>query len=106
MITQARRRFAEERPGVGGLHRRVRVLARARSLERIAAGPDLALQIAGLAADAVEVFEAVEVRLEFFVRDTPILARAIGSELVLAIAHERAAPRLEVPRQKAPSHAV
>src|SRR5207302_5372010 len=95
-------RLLEQRAGVRALERRVRVLARARTLERVAAGDDLAVEIAGLAADAVEILEAVVVALELVVGDAPVLAGAVFRKLALAVARERAAARLEVPGQEAP----
>src|SRR5207302_6728180 len=103
---QLARRLAVDRAHVRGLHRRIRVLARAWTLEGIAAGLDLALQVAGLAADAVEILEAVEMWLELFVDHAPVLAGAVLGELARTVARERAAPRFKVPGQEAPSDAV
>src|SRR5207247_2377560 len=106
VVTQLARRLAVKRAHVRGLHRRIRVLARARALEGIAAGPDLALHVAGLAADAVEILEAVEMGLELVVGHAPVLAGTVLGQLLLAVAGERAAARLEVPGQEAPGDAV
>src|SRR5207247_5368398 len=106
VVTQLARRLAVKRAHVRGLHRRIRVLARARTLEGIAAGLDLALHVAGLAADAVEILEAVEMGLELVVGHAPVLAGAVLGELARAVARERAAPRFKVPGQEAPGDAV
>src|SRR5205814_1213214 len=94
--------LGEERARVRGLERRIRVLLRARSLEGIAARDDLAVQVARLARDAVEILEAVEVRLEFGVADAPVLHRAFLGHLLRAVARERLRSCLEVPGQEAP----
>ena len=91
---------------MGGLHRRIRIIAGAWAFEGIAARLDLPLQIAGLAADAVEIFEAIEVRLELVIGDAPVLTGAVLGELARPVAREGAAPRLEIPRQEAPGDAV
>src|SRR5713101_9806888 len=101
LVAERLRCFGEQRAGVGCLHRRVRVLACARALERIAAGDDLALDVARLAGDAVEVFESVEMRFQLIVGDAPVLQGAVLCDLVLSIAREGAALRLEIPRQEA-----
>src|SRR5258706_8902190 len=48
LVAELFRRLLEERARVRGLERRVRVLARARPLERVAARNDLALEVARL----------------------------------------------------------
>src|SRR5262249_4515390 len=57
------RRLREQRPRERRLHRRVRVLARARALEGVAPGLPDADEVAGLAAHAVDALEAVVERL-------------------------------------------
>ena len=52
-------RLAEQCRPVDHVERRIGIVARPRALERIAAGLDLALEIAGLAADAAEILELV-----------------------------------------------
>src|SRR5207253_9697143 len=106
LVAHLLRRLLEERAGVRHLERRIRIVARALAFERIAAGNDLALEVARLAADAVEMFEAIEVRLDLVVGDAPVLAGAIGRHLLLAVARERAAAGLEIPGQEAPGEAA
>ncbi len=52
------------------------------------------------------MFEAIEVRLELRVADAPVLAGAVRCQVFFAIARERAAAGLEVPRQEAPGEAA
>ena len=68
------------------LERRQRIAALARPLERIAAGLDRAAEVAGLAGDAAQVFEAVVVGLELVVGDAPVLDRHVGGNEALAVA--------------------
>src|SRR4051794_19005455 len=66
--------------------RRQRVVAGARRLERIAAGLDLAADIAGLAGDRRGIFELVVIGLELGVADAPVLDRHIVGDEFLAVA--------------------
>src|SRR5207248_8518114 len=102
LVAELLRRLLEERAGVCRLERRIGILARAWAFVRITAGDYLALDVARLAAHAVEVFEAVEVRLELVVGHPPVLARALRGPVIASVAGERAAARLEVPGQEAP----
>ena len=77
VIAEAFGALAKDGAEIGLLHRRVGIFARARRLERIAAGLDLSLDVAGLAADTAEIFEAVVIRLELVVGDAPILDRQL-----------------------------
>src|SRR5437773_2840800 len=106
VVAERRRGLLEERARVAGLHRGVRVLVAARSLERVPAGLGLAAQIARLPGDAARALEAVVVGLELVIGDAPILRRAVGRKRARAVASERATPRLEVPRQEAERLAV
>ncbi len=99
---ERRRGLGEERRGVRHLHRRVGILPRARALERVAAGDDLAFQVSRLAAHAVEALELVEVRLELLVGHAPVLAGPVLGHVALAVARDRLAARLEVPGREAP----
>jgi hypothetical protein len=71
------RRRREQRRGVGHLHRRIGILARTPAFERIAAVHDPAIEIARLAADAAQIFELVEMRLELVVTHAPVLDRHV-----------------------------
>src|SRR6202022_1161267 len=89
MVAEALRALAEDRAEIGLLERWVGVFARSRRLERVAAGLDLALDVAGFAADATEIFEAVVVRLKIVIGDAPVLDRQLrsaGVEKFLAVA--------------------
>src|SRR5207245_10588514 len=77
LVAELLRRLLEERAGEGSLERRIRIFARARALEWIAAGNDLALDVARLAADAVQVLETDEVPLQLVVGEARRLARAV-----------------------------
>ena len=61
MVPELGRRLGEQRRRVGLAIGGVGIFARARPLERIAAGLDLALQVAGLAAGAAQLVELVVV---------------------------------------------
>src|SRR3546814_1122919 len=78
---------------VGHVHRRIGIIAAARALERVAAGLRLAAEIAGLAADAAEIFETVVIGFELVVAHPPVLHRHVGRQdavalLVVAAGHE------------------
>src|SRR5262249_57495785 len=80
-------RWVGEQGGVVRLlHRRGRIFARTRALERISARLDLALEVARLAARPAQIFEAVVMRLELLVGCAPILDGQLGIDKVLAIA--------------------
>src|SRR5580692_4533437 len=66
--------------------RRQRIVAGARRLERIAAGLDLAAEIAGLAGDRRGIFELVVIGLELGVADAPVLDRHVVGQEFLAVA--------------------
>src|SRR5262249_17784836 len=86
MISETFRPFPEQRAVVRLLHRRGRIFARTRALERISARLDLALEVARLAARPAQIFEAVVMRLELLVGCAPILDGQLGIDKVLAIA--------------------
>src|SRR5215471_12131618 len=96
----------EDQSRLGHDERLVRIFVLARSLERIAAVHDLAAQIAGLPRCAAEFFEAIEMRLKLFVRDSPILNRQIGGNCVLSVAFGEMAAQSEFGRKRPPSDAV
>src|SRR5689334_1880640 len=58
-VAQRGHRLGEQGTLIGALRRRVWILARARPFVRIAARLDLALDVAGLAADAEDFLELV-----------------------------------------------
>src|SRR3954463_14531322 len=66
-------RLAKKRRAERLLLRRGRVLPRARLFEDVAAGNLLSLEVARLARNTQQIFEAVVVRLEVGVRHAPIL---------------------------------
>src|SRR5262249_9136309 len=78
------RTLAEQSAVVRLLHRWRRILARTEPFERIAATLDLALDVAGLAARATQIFEAVVMRLELVVSHSPILDSQVGIDEALA----------------------
>ena len=59
----------------GHLHRRIRVVIAARPLERVAAFADVAPQVARRAADAADLLEIVEMRLQLLIGDAVVLHR-------------------------------
>src|SRR5262245_47537331 len=82
---------------------RVRVVARTRPFEWVTTRLNYTVEIAGFAADAVQVFELIVVRFQFTIGNAPILARVILRDLVLAIAFYGTATPLEIPRQETES---
>ena len=100
-VTQRARRLGEQGALIRAPRRRVRILARARPFVRIAAGLDLALQVAGLAADAEDFLELVVVGLDIVPGDAPVLQIAVLRNERGAIALLDARAHLEIMRQKA-----
>src|ERR1700730_17336922 len=80
------------------LLRRRRIVPRSRRFMRIAARLNLTLDVARLAAGAEQVLEAIVVRLEGIVSDTPILDGEVRIEKILAVAFARACRQLEIVR--------
>ncbi len=88
MQAKAVRGFGEQLLGVALFHRRRRIVALPRAFERIAAGLLCALDVAGLAGDARNIFELVVIGLEVFVGDRPVLD-------VIALGHDAFAVALD-----------
>jgi hypothetical protein len=85
----------------GAARRRVWILARARAFVRISARLDFTVQIARLAAHAVDALELVVVGLDLVPRHAPVLGGAVLGKEALAVALGHPAADLEVVRQKA-----
>src|SRR3984957_11220560 len=73
---------------------------------RIAARLNLALDVACLAAGAEQVLEAIVVRLEIIVGDTPVLDGEVRIEKILAVAFARARRQLKIVRLEAVGLAI
>src|ERR1700748_3356891 len=86
MITEFGRRPGEQLSGVIGFQRRIRIIARARILEWIAAGLDLTLDVAGLAGNTRCVFELVIIGFDLGTGNAPVLQRHIVRYEILAVA--------------------
>ena len=69
----------------GLLLRRRRIGPRARAFERVAAVLDLALEVAGRARGAAQIFELVVVRLELVIGDAPVLDRHVLGQKARAV---------------------
>ncbi len=107
LVAQGLRGFGEQGRAVGLHHRRVGELARPRSLERIAAGLDRALDIAGLAADAAQTLHLVVIGFELGIGDRPILdGHVVGLDHRLAIALLIVGLEVEIAFEEAPGLAV
>ena len=78
--------------------RRVWILARARPFVRIAACLDLAVQVAGLAADAEDFLELVIVGFDLVPGDAPVLQIAVLGNERFAIAFLNARAHFEIMR--------
>ena len=99
VVAEAFRTLAEDGAEVSFLERRIGIFARPRRLERIAAGLDLALDVAGLAADAAELFKAVVIGLQLVIGDAPVLDRQLrsaGIEKFLAVSLDDMAVQDEI----------
>src|ERR1700722_10606304 len=75
MIAGVARRVREHLAGENRRQRRQRIVALARRYERIAAGKDLAGDIAGLAGDGGGIFELIVIGLELGIANAPVLDR-------------------------------
>src|SRR5262245_35191406 len=73
LVAQRLSSLSEQRACIRARTRRIGKLSRAWAFERIAANLDLALNITGLAADAVDSLKLIVVRLQLVVCDAPIL---------------------------------
>src|SRR6185312_909829 len=78
-------RLVEEHGRVAAFERRQRICASSRSLERVAAGLYLALEVASLSGNSAEILELVVVGLKLLVGDAPVLNRHVGRNKVLAV---------------------
>src|SRR5437870_2356991 len=81
------------------LHRRGRIFAGARALERIASGLDLSLDVAGLAGNTRDIFELIIERLELVIAHRPILDLIVRGHDALAVALDHVAADAEIVRQ-------
>src|SRR5580692_10846860 len=80
-VTQRGHRFGEQGALIRAPRRRVWILARARPFVRIAACLDLAVQVAGLAADAEDLLKLVVIGFDVVPGDAPVLQIAVlGNE--------------------------
>ena len=86
MIAGVARSLAEHLARKNRRQRRQSIFALTRCLERISAGLDLPLDVAGLAGDRRNVFELVVIGLELGVCDAPVLDRHILGDEFLAVA--------------------
>src|SRR5580658_7758247 len=101
-VAQRGHRLGEQGALMRAPRRRVWILARARPFVRIAACLDLAVQVAGLAADAENFLKLVIVGFDLVPGDAPVLQIAILGNERCAIALLDARAHLEIMRQEAP----
>src|SRR5260370_2364077 len=101
MEADLRRSLGEDLAGRRILQRRQWKLARARRLERIAAGLKLSLDVSCLAGGAAGIFEAVEIRLELVVGGAPILQLPVLRNEVWTRALAGLAAESQVPKAPA-----
>ena len=102
IVTEVLRRLFEQQSGLRHLHRRIRILARTRTFEHIAARDLLAAKIARLARDAAELVEPVVIRFEFIIGHAPILDRHVRGYGARAVAVDDVAAAHVVAWQIAP----
>src|ERR1700686_1269698 len=100
-VTQRAHRVGEQGTLMRAPRRRVWILARARPFVRIAAWLDLAVQVAGLTADAKDMLELVVVRFDLVPGDAPVLQMAVLGNERCAIAFLDARVHFEIMREKA-----
>ena len=99
-------RLFEQHRAVGRSERRQREFVGTPALERIAAGLDVAAQVAGLAGSAADLFELIEMRFQLVVGHAEVLeVHAFGDEL-LAVPLFVGAAQTQIGRQRAPVVAV
>jgi hypothetical protein len=100
-VAQRTCRLGEQGALMRAPRRRVRILARARPFVGIAAWLDLAIQVAGLAADAEDFLELVIVGFDIVPGDAPILQIAVLGNERRAIPLLDARAHFEIVRQEA-----
>src|SRR5262245_43308848 len=110
MIAEVARGLVEHLAAQDRREWRQRIFACAWRFERIAAGLNLALDVAGLAGDRRRVLELVVIGLELVVGDAPVLDRHVSRNEVLAVTLLVHGADLELhvgpaPRVAAPMHA-
>src|SRR6476661_8364800 len=106
MITELGRRLGEQLAGIVGFQRRIRIIARARILEWIAAGLDLTLDVAGLAGNPRRIFELVIIGFDLGTGNAPVLQRHVVRYEILAVALLVFRADAQFMVGPAPSHAV
>ena len=107
VVASLGRRLGEQLRGEHALERRQRVFARTRALERVAAGLDLALQVAGLAGHRGHVLELVVVPLHLGIGDAPVAQVGhLGGDELRAVALLVQAAHLELIVGPAPGAAA
>src|ERR1700686_903639 len=97
-VAQRGHRLGEQGTLMRAPRRRVGILARARPFVRIAAGLDLAVQVASLAADAEDFLKLVVVGFDLVPGDAPILQIAVLRNERHAIAFLNTRVHLEIMR--------
>src|SRR5437588_729649 len=97
-VTQRAHRVGEQIALICAPRRRVWILARARPFVRIAACLDLAVQVAGLAADAKDFLKLVVVGFDLVPGDAPVLQIAILGNERWAVAFRNAGADFEIMR--------
>src|SRR5262249_53079546 len=87
----------------GRTERRHGILARARPFKDVAAVVDFSADVSGLAGDADRPFDLVVIRLEFVIVEGPVFDSRSLRNAGSAIASNRFAANLEVPRVEPPA---
>src|SRR5215469_11466631 len=100
-VTQRAHRLGEQFALVRAPRRWVWIFTRARPFVRIAAWLDLAIQIAGLAADPEDFLKLVVIGFDLVPGDAPVLQIAVLGNERCAITLLDARVHLEIMRQKA-----
>ncbi len=106
VVAHLLRGLGEQLAGQAGLQRRQRIVGRTGRLVHVAAGDLPALDIAGLAGDAGDLFKLVVVLLEFGIGDAPVLDRHVFRDVLPAVFFLVARADLQLAVVPAPGMAV
>src|SRR4029079_9488241 len=82
------------------------ILILARSFEEVAAGNDLAAQVAGLAGNAAQFLEPIVIGFKLVIGDGIVLDGHLGRQRVAAVAILEMASQIVIGWQQAPGDAV
>ena len=106
LVAELVTRGLEDQPGFGRLDGRLGIFVAARCFERIAAGHDRALDVAGLARDSVEFLEQMVVGLHLGVGYAPVLNQQFRRNGFRAVTALKAGSQRRIVLRPAPGKPV